>query len=152
MASEGLSTARSNPPGRSAFRHWARIPLRYTDLDTLGHVNNVASAAYIEEARCQLISPVVTAANQGHLEILIARVVIEYLAEVNYPGTVEIGTIVTRIGAKSFNLAHAIFVEGAAVPSTTAETACVWFDLTRRVTVVPPDAVVAGLRPFMIGA
>lgn len=152
MTRETPSPPRSAPPGRNAFRHWSRLPIRYTDLDTLGHVNNVASAAYIEEARCQLIYPIVHAANQGQFDILIARVAIEYLAEVNYPGTVEIGTVVTRIGTKSFNLAHGIFVEGASFPSTTAETACVWFDLPRRVTVVPPEALVAGLRRFTVEA
>ena len=37
------------------FNHWTSVTIRYSDQDPLGHVNNVAYAAYIEASRTMFI-------------------------------------------------------------------------------------------------
>jgi acyl-CoA thioester hydrolase len=49
-----------------------------------------------------------------------------YVAPAHYPGTVEIGTVVTRIGRSSYGLGQGIFQDGKCV--ATAEIVTVQFD------------------------
>ena len=130
---------------RESFRAWTRVTVRYNDLDPLGHVNNAAMAIFLEQARCELIAPRLKAHGR-HLDMVLASTSLEYLRELRYPGEVEIGTLCTRLGRKSFTLAHGVFQGG--VCAGTGSVVMVVFDLDQRVSVEPPDDVrglIAGL-------
>src|SRR5215831_6094977 len=36
---------------RAGYPHWTTVTLRYSDQDSMGHVNNVSYAAYVEAGR-----------------------------------------------------------------------------------------------------
>ena len=120
------------------FSVWTRITVRYNDLDPLGHVNNAAMAIFLEQARCELITPKLKAHNRN-LDMVLASTQLDYKRELHYPGLVEVGTIATRIGTKSFALAHGVFQDGQC--AGTGAVAVVVFDLAARQSVVPPDGV-----------
>lgn len=124
------------------FATWTTVSVRYNDLDPLGHVNNAALGIFLEEARCQLITPRIKAHGR-HLDMVLAGVQMQYLKEMHYPGAVQVGTLVTRIGGKSFSLAHGVFQDG--VCTGTAELTLVFFDLDKRATVEPH----ADVRAFL---
>ncbi len=127
----GLLTDLSTFPARTT------VSVRYNDLDPLGHVNNAALGIFLEEARCQLITPRIKSHGR-HLDMVLAGVQMQYRKEMHYPGEVVVGTRVTRIGGKSFSLAHGVFQHG--VCTGTAELTLVFFDLDKRATVEPhPD-------------
>ncbi|KPM53446.1 thioesterase [Frankia sp. R43] len=80
---------------------------RFGDMDSLGHVNNVAIAALFEEARIAM-NRALLGANHGGLPherrplpVVAARVEIDYLGEVAYPGTYEVGVGIGRLGNTS---------------------------------------------------
>ena len=51
-----------DPRARASYRAWVQIPIRFSDQDLLGHVNNNAIGVYFEHARCvHLLPPVPTA-------------------------------------------------------------------------------------------
>jgi acyl-CoA thioester hydrolase len=133
---------------RSRFKAWCRVSVRYNDLDPLGHVNNAAMAIFLEEARCQLIAPRLKA-HRSQLDMVLASTAMDYRRELHYPGDVEIGTIATRIGSKSFSLAHGVFQDG--VCAGTAELVLVVFDLEQRTPVEPPQDVRAFITSLMEG-
>jgi len=126
----------------ATFKTWTRITVRYNDLDPLGHVNNAAMAIYLEQARCELITPMLKA-HSRHLDMVLASTQLDYQKELHYPGIVEVGTIATRIGTKSFVLAHGVFQDGAC--AGTGKVTMVVFDLDRRASVPPP----ADVRAFV---
>jgi acyl-CoA thioester hydrolase len=126
------------PTTRGAFSHSTSVTIRFCDQDPLGHVNNAAMAAYFEQARVALIYPLIRAKGGPGLELVIARLVIDYLEELSYPGTVEIGSRVARLGTKSLTLAHGIFKDGGERCLATAECILVFFDVARRASVAPP--------------
>lgn len=134
---------------RDTFRHWTRIPIRYNDLDTLGHVNNTVSGVYLEQARCELLYPMIGDARKPEMDLVVARITIEFRSELSYPGEVEVGTVVTEVGNKSFRLAHGLFKRGSDLCVTTAEGVLVWYSLTQRASMVPPDDVRAALIRHM---
>ena len=57
---------------------------------------------------------------------VIARLVLDFRAEVHWPGEVEIGSSVTRVGKSSMTLAQGLFVGETCV--ATAETVLVLID------------------------
>ena len=131
---------------RGLFRAWTRITVRYNDLDPLGHVNNAAMAIFLEQARCELITPKLKAHGR-QLDMVLAGTTLQYLKELHYPGEVEIGTLATRIGTKSFALAHGVFQDGVCAGTGTVDM--VFFDIEQRCSVAPPAEIrslVEGLR------
>lgn len=146
MASN-TSPAAPDLTDRRVFRAWTRVSVRYNDLDPLGHVNNSALGIFLEEIRCQLITPLIKA-NGRHLDMVLAATSMQYLKEMHYPGEVEIGMICTRIGKKSFSLAHGAFQDD--ICTATAELTLVCFDLDRRASVEPHPDVRAYLESLRI--
>jgi acyl-CoA thioester hydrolase len=100
-----------------------RILARYADVDPLWHINNVAIAQYYEEARVSTTMMVMggrrVATPEGD-RILIAHQSIDYLREATYPGSLEIGIGVLRIGRSSFRYGMAMFQDGACVSVSEA--------------------------------
>ncbi len=133
---------------RAIFRAWNRVSVRYNDLDPLGHVNNTAMAIFLEQARCELITPLLKAHGR-HLDMVLASTKLDYLQELKYPGSVEIGTIATRIGTKSFELAHGVFQND--ICAGTGSVVMVVFDLDKRASVAPPDDVRKLVQSLMVG-
>lgn len=111
---------------RSSYPHFFEIQTRYRDEDRLAHVNNIAVAAYYDEARSRFSRQIF--AEAGGMEdvfsetggpsrprIVTADSRVSYLGEVFYPDPVEIGTGITRIGGASYELGQALFQRGRCV-------------------------------------
>ena len=127
------------PRERSAYRAWTRIPVRFGDQDVLGHVNNAAIAAYFEHARCEHLIPRVISPDWPALNIVLARIVIDYVSEIRYPATVDVGVRITRYGNKSFVISAGAFTGETCC--ATADATIVFFDTVARQSMVPPPAV-----------
>ena len=84
----------------SRFPHVRRERVRFRDCDSMGHVNNAVYSTYLEEARIEVV---------GSLEaFILARVEIDFRAELRAGEEIETRTRVGRIGTKSFELEHEI--------------------------------------------
>ena len=135
---------------RASYNHWTRVTLRYCDQDPIGHINNSAMAAFLEQARVALVYPLLKSGTGAeNLELVIARLVIDYLRELRFPGEVQVGSRIGRIGNKSFTLQHGVFKAGEDECAATAECTMVYFDVTRRESTLPPAEVRAALEEFM---
>ena len=78
-----------------------REHVRFRDCDAMGHVNNAVYSTYLEQARIGIL---------GGLEpFILARVEIDFRAELRAGEHVEVRSSCPRIGAKSFDLAHEIW-------------------------------------------
>ena len=135
------STALTN---RAHFTHWTCVPIRFSDQDSLGHVNNVAIAAYVEAGRTRLIHEFLLRDKYPDLDYALVHVEIDYLAEFHYPGTVDVGGRVERVGTKSFTTGYGLFAGENCV--ATSRSVNVFFDTAKRESVTPPDDVRALLE------
>lgn len=115
---------------------------RWSDNDMLGHLNN---AVYLELFDTAINAWMVhetgiderTAPAQG----VVAQSTVRYLAEVSFPGDVELGVRVARVGRTSVVLEAALFLPDVDAPATHCEWVQVYIDrATRRPTPVPEDA------------
>jgi len=109
--------------GRFPFVH--RETVRFRDLDSLGHVNNAVYLTYLEQARVAFLSP--RGAEVGSM--ILARVEIDFRAQVSLGETVEIALTPSRVGTKSFELAYELTVGDRLVAE--AKTVLVAFDYER---------------------
>jgi acyl-CoA thioester hydrolase len=118
--------------------------LRYGDTDRQGHVNNAVFATFFETGRVQLfLEPEAGLILEG-AEWLLARIEIDYLAELHWPGTVGIGAKVVRVGRSSMTVAQAVFKGDSCVASGLAVV--VLIDTATRAPRPLPDAVRALVR------
>jgi acyl-CoA thioester hydrolase len=124
---------------RSSFGHWVPVTIRFSDQDSLGHVNNVAVAAFVEAGRTRIIQPLLMADKYPHLNYALVHLEIDYKAEFNYPGTVDVGGRIKRLGTKSFATEFGLFIGDLCV--ATAGSVNCFFDLKTRQGVSPPDEI-----------
>jgi acyl-CoA thioester hydrolase len=121
--------------------------LRYGDTDRQGHVNNAVFATFLESGRVELIEG--RSWRDGTASFVIARLELDYVAEVLWPGTVEIGTSVKKIGRSSLALTQAVFQSGRLV--ATAETVMVYVDNTTHRSTPLPEGARVELAPSQSG-
>lgn len=112
------------------------VTLRYSDQDAMGHVNNVAYAAFFEAGRMGLFTELLAGHGDLKFNFVLANVNIDYRREMHFPGTVEVGGRLLRVGGRSITTGFGAFIEGECY--ATATSVNVFFDpKTRRSTDMP---------------
>src|SRR3954453_8587906 len=95
---------------RAVYPHWCSDTVRFSDQDAAGHVNNVAICAYMETARLTFMRDMgMMARREDGLRGISAGMTVSFLAESHWPGTVELGTGLLKIGTSSITVASAAF-------------------------------------------
>ena len=118
------------------YRFWTEEKLRNADTDQQGHVNNGVMSSFFEAGRFELLDAPEIAAIRAATGIVVVRMLVNFRKELFYPGTVRVGSRVTRVGRTSFEFQQAIHAVNGEV--ATAEATCVLLDrATRRPTPVP---------------
>ena len=133
------------PPERASFAHWVTQELRYNDTDRQGHVNNAVFATFCESGRIAFLQQPGLPALPHGCSLVLARLELDYLRELFWPGAAEVGTRLVRLGRSSVTLGQGIFRGEDCV--ATALTVVVLTDgATRRSTPWPE-----GLRAALGG-
>lgn len=127
-------TASTPVPGRidrarldaATFPDVITLPVRFDDLDVLWHVNNASAVIMLQEARIGFsINLALPNPQDSGMRSVVVAMNVEYTAEINFPGTVEISTGILKLGTSSFTFAQVIRQNG---------TACVYATVTLAVT------------------
>lgn len=102
----------------SEFRFVKPISVRFGDLDTLGHVNNVPYVRYLEEGRGSYFDEVVGVPFED-LDTVVADLHIEYRNEITRGQTVEVAVRVPELGTSSIPMEYEIRVTDPDTEKTT---------------------------------
>ncbi|HEX2175261.1 MAG TPA: thioesterase family protein [Nocardioidaceae bacterium] len=127
------------------MRHVYYCPLRWADMDSLGHVNNVTYVDYLQEARVDMFALHAPATGGEELAegVVVVRHEVEFVAPLVFrPEPVRIETWISRIRVASFTMRYEILDE---LEDGTRRV------YTRAGTVLTPF-VFATERPRRIGA
>jgi acyl-CoA thioester hydrolase len=91
-------------------RERVMTPLRWSDTDAYGHINNVLFLRLLEEARVQVLADQVGAGATGPATaLLVARSEIEYLEPMLFRvAPIAVDLWVTRIGAADFDMGYQV--------------------------------------------
>jgi len=112
---------------RDAYRVWTRDIIRYVDLDPNNHVNNGAINTYFEDGRVRFRNDHLSHLGAGTLAgFVLVKYTIEYHTMLHFPGEVDIGTTVLRLGGSSYTLGQGVFRDDAC--AATAEVVTVRLD------------------------
>jgi acyl-CoA thioester hydrolase len=105
------------------------VPVRWSDMDAYGHVNNARFLTLYEEARVAMFFVGAREHGLGSFEegIVIARHEIDYLRPVNYGEPVRIEMWISELRAAAFTVSYELFDEG--VLASRAKSICVPFNL-----------------------
>jgi acyl-CoA thioester hydrolase len=94
--------------------------VRYGDTDRQGHVNNAVFATFFETGRVEMLYQPSHQFLSDDCSFVVAKSTIELIAEIHWPGQVDVGTGIVRIGGSSLVIAANLYQQGQLV--ATSET------------------------------
>ncbi|WP_425406079.1 acyl-CoA thioesterase [Hwanghaeella sp.] len=97
---------------KNDYPSWVVEKLRYNDTDRQGHINNAVFPTMLEAGRVSFLynpeNPIVEPGGS----FVIARLELDFKAEMNWPGMVDVGTRVKKVGSSSCVLEQVIMQNG----------------------------------------
>ena len=117
---------------------WVTDVLRFGDTDAFGHINNSTFSVLCESGRVHLFATRLKPTLPPSAYFVIARLAIDFRAELHYPGEVRTGTWLTKLGRTSLTLEQ-VLVSNTQV-AAIAEGICVLADAATRRPTPWPDA------------
>jgi acyl-CoA thioester hydrolase len=133
-------------PRQEQFPGQATDTIRFGDLDPQGHVNNTVFSTYFETGRVMFLREPGNMLSPPGTTSVLARLDINFLKELHWPGTVEIGVATAEIGRSSYSFAQALFRDGVCV--ATARATMVLIDAQTRRARPLPQEMIARLEAF----
>lgn len=100
-------------PARYPFAH--QITTRFADIDPNQHLNNVALAAMMEDARVRFNLALGSATKIGERRAMVASVAMDYLSQGHFPDPVTVHCGVERTGNSSWTVVQLLIQSGRPV-------------------------------------
>lgn len=123
---------------RESFAFWTPVTIRYCDMDELGHINNCTYPTYIEVGRVAFLGGLLDGERHPGIDFILAHIEIDFLNEGHFPGTIEVGSRILKLGTKSMTTGFGVFLDGEC--KATAKCVNIYFrPETRETIVIPPD-------------
>ena len=116
-------------PDDKTFVHESLTPIRWGDMDAMGHVNNAVYFRYMEIARIDWLQAIGAAPNPRGEGPVIVNAFCNFLRQVSYPGELRLRHYAGRPGRSSLDTY--ITIERSDEPGVlqaTGGATLVWFD------------------------
>jgi len=127
-------------PQLADYPHRTTDTIRFGDLDPQGHVNQAVFSTYFESGRVAMFRAPDLGIGVPGATFVLVRIEIDFMKELHWPGTIEIGTAVAEFGRSSFKVVQGIFRDGVCAATGRATLVCI--DLaTRKARPLPEEAV-----------
>ena len=125
----------------SEFKFFFPIQVRYADLDTQWHVNNIQFCVYMEQARMEYLQQLglFDGISFHDLGLIVASQQISYLEPIEYHQNIMVGVRVPRFGNKSFPFNYRIVSPDGDRVFATAETVMVSYDYRQKKSRLIPE-------------
>ena len=116
---------------RRKLVHVERIPIRWGDMDAMGHVNNTVYFRYMEQARIGWFDALVPEEEAWKSTgIVIANASCNFKRAINYPGTVEVQVFAGAPGESSVPTFYELMIGGE--PYADGAATIVFIDMERQ--------------------
>ena len=122
--------------------HEMCIPVRWGDLDAMGHVNNTIYFRYFESLRIEWLNRVDAAPNPEGVGPVMANGFCNFIRQIEYPGEILARHYVSppRAGSKSLDTYFTLsMADSPDVVSANGGATLVWLDFPSKKTVPLPD-------------
>lgn len=130
------------------FSHFITAPVRWADMDSMGHVNNAVYFTFCESARMSYFEAIemtrhAEATSHGPA---LASASLDFRQQVHYPAELEIGVRCPRIGTKSFQLDYLLLRRGDGEVVAEGTSVIAWVDYDRGRAIPLPDTLRRAIR------
>jgi acyl-CoA thioester hydrolase len=123
--------------------HTMRMPVRWGDMDAMGHVNNTVYFRYIETARIAWLEEIGALPDPNGIGPVLINARCSFLKQLKYPAEIEVTSFAGLPGRSSFEVSHEIRLVGAdgQAAALHAEGAAkiVWVDFQAEKSVPLPE-------------
>ncbi len=119
------------------------IPIIWGDQDAFGHVNNLTYPRWCETSRVDYLerAGLWVKLPPAGIGPILASMRCDYKEQLIYPGTIQVGARVTRIGNSSLRMEHLVVSLDGGFIAAAVDSTLVWYDYKRRRAVpVPAEA------------
>ncbi len=124
-----------------------RVPVRFHDLDAMGHAHHTLPIIYFEEARAAYWREVAGRPTLADIDYVIAEIRVQFKQRILYPAELTVQTGVTQLGNASFVMQYEL-VDEEGVMLATGESVQVMFDYQTGRSMRMPDAIRARIENF----
>jgi acyl-CoA thioester hydrolase len=117
-------------------------PLRWGDMDAMGHLNNTLYFRLLEEARIQWFMALKLPTHNADKGPILANISCDFVKPMLYPNTAVVTQVVSKIGNSS--LQHTSTIETLAEPGVIyakSTSVVVWMDYAAGKSIPWPDSV-----------
>lgn len=126
--------------GRRAYPHFTRITTRWSDNDAYGHVNNTIYYQWFDSAvNALLVEAGLLDIEHGDPIGLVVETGCTYFAPLKFPGDVDVGVLIERLGSSSVTYCIGIFAAGGDEPAAQGHFVHVYVGRGSRRPVPLPD-------------
>ncbi len=122
------------------------IQPRFSETDALGHINNAVVPVWFEQARSPIFEIFVPGLAPEDWNLILARVEVDYLAELFYQSSVTIKTGIERVGEKSLTVKQEVWQKETL--AAQGKAVLVYFDHKNKRSEVIPDSIKQRLQKF----
>ena len=122
--------------------------LRYGDTDRQGHVNNAVFMTFLETGRVEVLHRPNSPIYDDNAEFVLVNVNLNLQGEIRWPGEVQIGTAVSKIGNSSITFHQQMFQNGVCVAS--ADSVVVQMNTTTRKSQPLSETARTSLSDFLL--
>ena len=125
-----------------------RVPeiVRFGDIDAQGHVNQAVYPTYFESGRVAIFRDKSLGIGVPGATFVLVRIEVDYLKELHWPASIEVGSGVAEFGRSSFKMAQAVFRDGVCHAAGRATLVCI--DLQTRKARPIPEEMIARLSEW----
>lgn len=113
------------------YRLVSEVPLRFSDTDGIGHVNNANYLSFLEVSRLDYLRRILGCVKISEFGVILARVEIDYKSQVAYDETLLVGCRVSEIGGASIKMDYRIEDKATGRLVAEAKSVIVTFDYAR---------------------
>lgn len=138
-------------PEHYVLVHRMHMPIRWGDMDAMGHVNNTVYFRYLEQARIAWFEALGCPPDPVGTGPVIINAHCTFLKQLRYPGDIEITTHVGDFGRSSFQTLHQIRrVDSPEVLAAEGGSKVVWVDQrVEKSSPLPPEMRERLLKPLV---
>jgi acyl-CoA thioester hydrolase len=135
-------------PVKGPLLQQSLVPIRWGDMDAMGHVNNIVYAQYCEQCRVEWktrLGEMLDGAGQG---MILKKSTMTFHRPLVWPGVVEVRMFAGHVGRTSFTQHYELRRDGEGDALwAESEAVVVWFDYQARM----PAPIPANIRKLLSG-
>ncbi len=118
------------------------MPIRWGDMDAMGHVNNTVYFRYLESARIEWFRTIACEPDPQGQGPVIVNAFCNFHKQLEYPGDIVVKTYVSDPGRTTFESWHTIErVDQPGVISAAGGATVIWVDFPQQKAVALPDRI-----------